>query len=158
MNDKVKELWEGNQRRLPNFNCILYSDGTVTVLDFCKIYDPNSKNYSVVIFPLCDTTLDSILKYNDDPWALIDEWCSISSDLGVFLSGDGALGSDGFVAHTDYDGELQWAMFFKQTNPIKDLKILNDYLVGLNEYEDARIEINLKQLTDIKFIYTEGRA
>lgn len=156
MNDKVKELWGRRKKMLPNFNCILYPDGTVTVLNFFKIYDSNVKTYHVVISPLCDTTLDSVLKYHDNPWVLIDEWHRVSNDSGIFLSGEGAFGSDGFVAHTNFDGELKWAIFFNQSNPIKELNIHNDYLVGLSEHENAKIEINLKQLTDITFTYMEN--
>ena len=157
MNDKVKELWEGMQKKLPNFNCILYPDGTITVLDFYRFYDSNENIYYFTISALCDTTLDSVLKYDDDPWVLVDEWCVISNDMGIFLSGDGAMGNDGFVAHTDCDGKLKWAMFFNQTNPIKDLEINNNYLIGISEHNDAKIEINLKQLTDIKFTYIKTK-
>lgn len=138
---------------LPHLNCIVYPNGTITLLEFNVFYDSDTNISHAEILPICDTTIESIMKYDDAPWVCIDEWCIIDTEIGRFSCGDGAFGNDGFVAHTDCGGKLVWALFFNKTNPIKDLKINGDFLIGQSEHDDARIEINLKQLTDIKFIY-----
>lgn len=153
MHDIIKAMWEGEQRKLPRVNCIVYSDGTVTVLNFIICYSPNNKTSHVSVWPLCDTTIDSMLRYNPDIWTSVDEWSVISDESGTYLSGDGAFGNKGFVAHLSHEGQLAWAMFFDGTNPIRDLKINAGHLIGQSERGDARLEINLKQITDIRFIY-----
>ncbi|ETT54554.1 hypothetical protein MKZ07_22715 [Paenibacillus sp. FSL P4-0338] len=33
--------------------------------------------------PLCDTTIESIVKYNDDPWTIVDAWTSLDYEGGT---------------------------------------------------------------------------
>ena len=42
-------------------------------------------------------------------------------------------------------------MFFDCTNPIKILKIEDNRLIGITEHSESQIEINLNELTDIKY-------
>lgn len=149
MNKSIK--WFKDDTNLPCTNCILYADGKIIILNCTTYYNSETKKSRTVIRPLCDTTLDSILMYNQKPWVAVDEWSSISDGTGTYISGGGAYGSDGFVAHTDMEGNFIWGMFFNFTNPIKDLKIEADHLTGISEHDDAKINVDLHNLTDISF-------
>lgn len=152
MKDIINIKWREKQKKLPGFNCIAYPDGTVTLLNvFEYVNSETGKTSAIHIRPICDTTIDSIMKYKKNPWVEVDEWCVITNEDGHFLGGDGAMGNEGFIAKVDCNDNLIWAMFFTVTNPIKSLQITDDYLIGQNEHNDGSIKINLKQLTDIKY-------
>lgn len=95
------------------------------------------------------------MKYNHwDNWVSVDVWNElIVDDNQKFVSGDGSYGNEGFIAREDSEGNLVWAMFFDHTNSIKELKIENNWLIGITEHSESQIEINLNNLTDIKYTF-----
>lgn len=153
--DALQQFWRNDKKKLPPTNCILYADGSLIILDFVIFYDPNTKKSSAQVSPLCDTNISSILKYNHwDNWISVDVWNElIVGDNQKFVSGDGSYGNEGFIAREDSEGNLVWAMFFDHTNPIKELKIENNWLIGITEHSESQIEINLNNLTDIKYTF-----
>jgi hypothetical protein len=56
----------------------------------------------------------------------------------------------GFIAHVDSIGGLLWAVFFWNSNPIKELAVKDGVLSAVNEHSALRIEINLGKLTEIR--------
>lgn len=106
----------------------------------------------------CDTTIESIEKYNEDCWTIVDAWVCIDYLDGKIYAGDGQMGNEGFIARTDADDNLIWGVFFEDTNPIKTLTIKDQTLIAINEHADMQIEINLNKLTDIKMHYLDYQA
>lgn len=149
MNSIIKN-WKSEERRLPGIDCIAYPDGSITILNCYNLFDPNTKEKTLFCNPLCDTTIDSLTKYNNDYWTVVDEWTSIDYNEGKIYGGDGAMGNEGFIACTDEGDNLQWGIFFENTNPIKSLKIEGNILIAINEHSELQVEINLENLTEIK--------
>lgn len=148
----INEIWKQEEKKLPGTNCIVFGNDEVIILDFITYYDPNTKKSFSEISPLCDTTISSLLKYNSDNWGWVDMWGEpIIADNQKFICGNGSYGNEGFIACEDLEGNLIWGMFFDQTNPIAELKIIDSKLIGIAEHRESQIEINLKDITDIKF-------
>lgn len=153
MKSLIMEHWSAEQRELPGMNCIAFADGTVIILDILKIHDPNNNERTMHVSPLCDTTIDSMVKYNPDCWTMIDAWTSIDYQDGTIVGGDGAMGNEGFIAYADAEDNLVWAIFFEDTNPIKKLSVNESTLNAINEHDELRIEIDLNHLVDIQMTY-----
>lgn len=150
MNSLIMEHWSAEQRELPGMNCIAFANGNIIILDIRKYYNPNNNERTVHCSPLCDTTMDSVVKYNDDCWTLVDAWTSVDYQGGKMVGGDGQMGNEGFIAYVDADDRLVWAIFLEDTNPIKRLSVNDNTLIAINEHEDLRIEIDLQNVVDIK--------
>lgn len=101
MNNLIVENWNSNERKLPDINCIVYPDGNVTVLSYYHVHNPNTSENTGFCNPLCDTTIDSIVKYDNDIWVSVSEWVSIDYKSGKIYGGDGTMGNEGFVACVD---------------------------------------------------------
>lgn len=151
MSNLILKHWT-EEHELPGINCIAYADGSITILNIQTCYDPNTHEHTMSCHPLCDTTIESIVKYNDDPWTIVDAWTSIDYEGGTIYGGDGQMGNEGFIACTDAGGDLVWAFFSAATNPIKQLSIEGRTLIAVNEHDELRIEINLDNLTEMKLI------
>ncbi|MDR2529156.1 MAG: hypothetical protein LBD04_09105 [Synergistaceae bacterium] len=150
MNPIIAEHWGAEDHELPGFNCIVYPDGTITILDCYSIQDSVTKEYELFCRPLCDTTIDSIEKYEASDWTGVDQWARIDYQGGSVIGGDGAMGNEGFIACTSENNNLLWGIFFSNTNPIKSLNIEGHLLIAINEHSEIRIEIDLENLTNIK--------
>ena len=111
---------------------IVYADGAVTMASQYDVYDPNSKIRTSHWHPLCDTTLESIEKYNDDAWVAVDIYhgsFSMIHTRQTIVFGDGAMGNEGFIAATDTDNNLLWSALFDFSNPINRAHLDGDTLV-----------------------------
>ncbi|WP_138751367.1 hypothetical protein [Paenibacillus sinopodophylli] len=150
MNNSIAEHWNLVERELPGINCIIFPDGVLTLLNCYSIYDPNTKERKKICSPLCDTTIDSIAKYNVECWTIVDAWVSIDYQNGKIYGGDGQMGNEGYIACTDAEDRLVWGIFFENSNPIKSLEIKDNILIAINEHTELQIEINLENLTQIK--------
>ncbi|WP_340026520.1 hypothetical protein MHI24_15690 [Paenibacillus sp. FSL K6-1096] len=151
MSNFIQKHWTA-ARELPGINCVAWADGSVTILNIETCYDPNTRERTMSCHPLCDTTIESIVKYNDDPWTIVDAWTSLDCEGGTIYGGDGQMGNEGFIACIDGGGNLVWAFFSDATNPIKHLHVEDRTLIAINEHEELRIEINLDNLTEIKLL------
>lgn len=150
MNTFAQEHWNLEKHELPGMNCIVFPNGNVTILNCYSTYNPNSKESNFFCSPLCDTTIESIAKYNVEYWTVVDEWVSMDYQDGKIYGGDGQMGNEGFIACTDAEDRLVWGMFFENSNPIKNLEIKDNILIAINEHSELQIEINLENLTQIK--------
>lgn len=150
----INKIWKTEEKKLPCTNCIVFGNDNVIILDFVTYYESNTKKSSAEVSPLCDTTISSILKYNPcENWVWVDIWNELIADgKQKFVCGEGSYGNEGFVACEDLEENLIWGMFFDQTNPIAELKIIDNTLIGITEHRESQIEINLEDITDIKFI------
>lgn len=155
MNHLIARHWHSEERRLPGINCIVFPDGNITILNCCSLYDPNNGKKEFFCRPLCDTTIDSIEKYDAAYWTLVDEWSGIDYRGGRIYGGDGQMGNEGFIACVDSKDDLLWGIFFENSNPIKSLAIKDDTLIAINEHAELRIEIDLENLTSIKMTAIE---
>ncbi|WP_099222202.1 hypothetical protein [Listeria costaricensis] len=150
MNHKVvSENWKEGEWRLPGFSCITFADGQVIILNYEVFRDTAARKKVVFCGPLCDTTIESMEKYEPLLWTEIDPWTKVAYEDGYIFGGSGAMGNEGFIAHTDQQYQLQWGIFFVQTNPIRRVEIHHDNLIAINEHEELQIQINLKNLTEI---------
>lgn len=152
MNKIVNQHWSETKQELPGINCILYPTGLVTILNCYQIYNPNNDTKQLFCEPKCDTTIESLESYDASFWTVVDEWASIDYNGGKIICGDGAMGNEGFIAHTDMQNSLIWGMFFENTNPIKSLELVNNTLVAINEHSELCIEIDLQNITSIKML------
>ncbi|MBD8497270.1 hypothetical protein [Paenibacillus arenosi] len=149
MHISITKHWNLETHELPGINCVIYPNGNITILNCSSIYNPNTKEDNFYCTPLCDTTLESIEKYNADFWTIVDEWVSIDYQEGKILGGDGQMGNEGFIACTDGENNLVWGIFFENSNPIRSLQIKENILIAINEHTELQIEINLENLTQI---------
>ncbi|MFV0351188.1 MAG: hypothetical protein ACK5JF_02600 [Oscillospiraceae bacterium] len=150
MSTLITTHWNSEDRMLPGIDCIAYPNGSVTLLNMYSLYNPNNQQTSYYCRPLCDTTIESIEKYDATYWTRVDEWASLPYQGGKLYAGDGAMGNQGFIAHADANDQLVWGIFFENTNPIKSLEIKGTTLCAINEHTKLQIEINLECLTDIQ--------
>jgi hypothetical protein len=149
-NQIIAERWNKEEQELPGFNCIVYANGNVTVLDCYSLTDSQTNERKLFCRPRCDTTIDSVEKYGAADWTVVGEWARIEHEGKIFIGGDGAaMGNMGFIAHINSDGRLIWGVFFWNTNPIRKPAVNNGILSAINEHSDVRIEINLENLTEI---------
>jgi len=155
MKNQVLEHWDGAERGLPGYDAIIYPNGNITLFNCYGYRDRATNEYRRFCRPLCDTTIDSIVKYNGDPWVSVESWTSVGYGNGKIYGGDGSMGNEGHIACVDGDDNLLWAMFFTNTNPIKALEIKGNTLIAVNEHDDLTLEINLDCLTDIKIVSDE---
>lgn len=118
MNEEmIQEHWNNNE--LPGIDCIIRADGTVTILNFYKTNQENRINY--YLSPICDTTIESLEKYNDDIWTEIEvnPDAIVLSNGDTFVFGEGSMGNEGFIALVNSDKSiLKWALFSTVSNPI----------------------------------------
>jgi hypothetical protein len=145
----IAEHWNKERHELPGFDCIVYANGDVTVLDCYGLRDSQTGKRELFCRPRCDTTIAGIEKYDAADWTFADEWARVEHEGKIFIGGNGAMGNMGFIAHINSDDGLIWGIFFWNSNPIKQLEVRGDVLSAVNEHSDVRIEINLKNITEI---------
>lgn len=134
---------------LPGIDCILFGNGEVIIANTYCVKDTNTKKSKQFWFPLCDTTITSLEKYEQDIWTNIDIFHgAINYGEQKIVFGDGSMGNYGYVASTNKKGDLIWGIFFTFSNPIVSAKISNDELICVSELE-LEIRIQLNDLTNI---------
>ena len=130
-------------------NSLVFPNGKLVILRINMFIHSGTGERDYVCSPLCDTTIDSVEAYDEECWVTVDPWVSIDVPQGRFVGGDGTMGNEGFIAHTDKQDQLIWGLFFEQTNPIKQLFVEGHTLRAVNEHGELKIVINLQDLTDI---------
>ncbi|MBF7093259.1 hypothetical protein IUY40_17130 [Flavobacterium sp. ALJ2] len=143
----IQDQWR--KELLPKTDCILFKNGKVIIANIYKLQEPNSKKSKQYWIPLCDTTIDSLEKYESDIWTTVNIFHgAINHGDEIIVFGDGSMGHEGFIASTNKNGDLNWAIFFTFSNPIFSAEIKNDELICISELE-TKITIQLKDLTKI---------
>lgn len=151
MKDLINNKWrEDNNILYPNL--LLYADGTVTIMNVLRLYNPDDSLYKMMIKPTADTTLESIMKYEEAPWCSTDIWCELQSADNIYVGGSMGMGHEGFIAKLDKNRKLLWAHSFDYTNPIRELILNDNKLIGITEHDESYIMINNDNLVDVEFV------
>ncbi|AWK06982.1 hypothetical protein HYN56_23220 [Flavobacterium crocinum] len=142
--DYIQSKWR--EGLLPLIDGISFANGDIIIANTYRLIDTENNTSKRYWSPLCDTTIESVEKYEGNAWVCVDIFNGeINYGNGKIVFGDGGMGSDGFVAHIDENGDLIWGIFFTFSNPIISAKIIEDKLICMS---DAKIEVII-QLNDI---------
>ncbi|MFJ6480955.1 MULTISPECIES: hypothetical protein [unclassified Streptomyces] len=110
----IERLWEGLQ--LPIKDALHHADGRS-----CGVaLDPEAPRGFTVLAPF---DLDDVLE-GDPSWvSSVDGLAAVDlGGEGLLWGGEGAHGSEGFIARLTVDRALIWAMFFEESNPFDRIR------------------------------------
>lgn len=154
MHPKIQEKWK--QGYLPGYDCIVMGEGDIIIGSAYSCYDPNTKETKQYWSALCDTTLESLEKYNDDIWVEVDIFHgSFEYKNQKFVFGDGGMGNEGYIASLSLNDVLNWAIFFTFSNPIIKAEVKGEQLICYGD-SGTIIEVNLNNITKIKITHKEN--
>ncbi|SEL86980.1 hypothetical protein SAMN04487910_3549 [Aquimarina amphilecti] len=89
-----------------------YGDGTVIRGNIYEVIITETSKSKRCWFPLCDTVLKGIEKYEEDVWTEIDiSYGAFEYDNQKFVFGPGAIGNEGYIASITLTGELNSSIF-----------------------------------------------
>jgi hypothetical protein len=145
MKKLVSTHWSQNE--LIGIDCILKNDGTVIILNCYSVGQGENKKHNV--FPVCETNVHSLEKYNDDIWSEVDIFTEkVSYNDAIFFGGEGSMGNEGFIACTDKDNGLNWAIFFVNSNPFYKIEIIEDIIYAYSSL-DLVYQVDIHSLEKI---------
>jgi len=148
MHKEIQEKWK--ELYLPGYDCITYGDGTITIANTYCVICTETKENKRFWFPLCDTTLEGIQKYEEDIWTATDIYHgAFVYENQKIVFGPGAMGNEGYVASTKLTGALNWAIFFTFSNPIHRAEVKDHHLICYGD-TGAIIDIDLHNITTVK--------
>ncbi len=146
--NKIQDKWK--RGLVLGYDCIVFANGEIVIGNVYRTKNPNNGEIKQHWFPLCDTTLEKIEKYDDDIWTVCDIFHgSFEFENQKIVFGDGGMGNEGYIASTNLNGELNWSIFFTFSNPICKAEIVKDQLICYGD-TGTRISIDLNELTNIK--------
>lgn len=130
----IQTNWIKNS--LPGIDGIVFSSGKVIIMDFYEVINSYNDTKKYFINPLCETTLESILYFNDDIWCEIQKNPKeqIYNDR-IFICGEGSMGNEGFIANTNKNNTLLWAFFSTSSNPFYKIELENDILKAYSTHD-----------------------
>lgn len=150
---KIQAQWK--KSFVLGYDCIVHSNGKITIANFCRTENPNGK-IKYYWSPLCDTTLADIEKYSEDIWTEVDIFHGAFEYQGQkIVFGDGGMGNEGYIASIDLKGNLNWSIFFTFSNPIDKAEVVENQLICFGD-TGTKITIDLNQLTNIKIELTSN--
>ncbi|MEY9972732.1 hypothetical protein ABH966_003108 [Lysinibacillus sp. RC46] len=149
INEIIQTNWKNNQ--LPGIDGIIYISGKVIIMDSYEVMDGNTTNY--FINPLCETSLESIMSFNEDIWCEIEKHPQIQHNDRIFICGEGGMGNEGFIANVDMNNNLIWAFFSTASNPFYKLELEDNllkahstadliYVININKPEEMTIKLS----------------
>lgn len=154
MHEKLQAKWK--EGFVVGHDCITFGDGRVVVANTYRVILTETGEAKRFWFPLCDTTLAGLEKYDEDVWTEIDIWHgSFVHDGETIVFGDGAMGNEGYVASVNAAGELNWSAFFTFSNPICRAHVMDGWLVCHGD-TGCRIRMNLSDLTNVDVSFVDG--
>lgn len=118
------EHWSNEE--LIGINCLQRNNGEIILLNCFNTNHENQTSYFA--FPICETNVDSIEKFNPDIWTsfeILSNRIEINDEY-ILFGGEGGMGNEGFIACTDYDNNFLWAIFFTDSNPFYRMEFKND--------------------------------
>ena len=134
----------GEEKVLGGINCFVNQEGRVIILN-CNRRIVKEKEFHSCI-PLCDTTIESLEKYDDDLWSEFDVFTNkVITDNGeIICGGEGQMGNQGFITCTNSNNEFIWSLFFVDSNPFYKINIEGNEVHAFSSYNLVFI-INLKK-------------
>ena len=147
MKETILNRW--NDDEIIGIDSLSKEDGTVILLNSYRIKQDTKELY--FSFPICETNINSIEKFNDDIWTTISvftEKINIDNNTIVF-GGEGGMGNEGFIACTDNVNNLKWALFFTNSNPFYKIE-LEDGKINAYTSTDLKYQIDIETPTNIK--------
>jgi hypothetical protein len=143
-NDKLNEYFHNIflnieklyfKNKLPLFNGILTKDKYIKI----------NINGNKIILNEC--VFDKNISLLEKDCSCTDVYKKIEYNNYVIHYGEGSYGGDGFIAIIDENNKIKWIMFHENINPIEEVEIGNNKIIGINnnniKYE---FEINWKEL------------
>lgn len=140
------EHWSNEE--LIGINSLQKCNGEIIILNCYKVNNLNNPLY--YSFPLCETTIESLEKFNTDIWTTFDVLSNrieINNEYIVF-GGEGGMGNEGFIACTDCSNNFLWALFFTDSNPFYKIELVNNEIHAFSSY-DLVYKIDLKDPKNI---------
>jgi len=131
MNDLIQFHWAENE--LPGVNSISYADGTIVMLNCYR-----TEAGLPYAFPLCETTVESLVRFNDDIWTEVQIFVRTTDEKSGlnYVAGEGGMGNEGFIACTNTSNNLIWAVFFENSNPFERLEVRDGKLYAVSTYNE----------------------
>ncbi len=150
----VQTHWE--EQELLGIDCLQRADDSVIILNCYSV--KQEEEYVFYSFPLCETTVQSLEKYNDDLWTevqVLTQKHHISSE-NFIVGGEGGMGNEGFIACLDRNNKLHWALFFTDSNPFYEIEIENN-LINAFTSKNRKYQINTKNPELVNITYYEWK-
>lgn len=127
---------------LIGINSLQKNNGEIIILNCYNVNNMN--NVSYYSFPLCETTIESLEKFNPDIWTTFEVFSNrleINNEYVVF-GGEGGMGNEGFIACTDKSNDFLWALFFTDSNPFYKIEFNNNEIHAYSS-SNLKYRINL---------------
>jgi hypothetical protein len=132
LNSTIQQKWRDGY--VVGYDCIAYGNGEIVFANAYSVYDPNTHETAIYWSPLCDTTLASLLKYNDDIWTQVDIFRHPFEFEGQkIVFGDGGMGNEGYIASVTPENDLNWSLFFTNSNPIMRAEMQDRTILAYGE-------------------------
>jgi hypothetical protein len=141
MNEPIQQHWKESQ--MLGFDCVSFANGKVVMLNYSYFLEgATRKPIEYRLHPLCDTTIESILQYYTDPWAVIEPlYSEVPVEKGVILYGEGAMGNEGFIARLDDNRNYEWGIFMTFSNPVMQVIRAENDLVAKTDFFELIIPL-----------------
>lgn len=139
-NEIMLEHWLNEE--LIGINSLQKNNGEIIILNCYNVNNANKPLY--YSFPVCETTLESLEKFNSDIWTtfeVLSNRLEINNEFIVF-GGEGGMGNEGFIACTDSSNNFLWALFFTDSNPFYKIEF-NDNEIYAYSSNNLQYKVNL---------------
>lgn len=132
---ELMERWRVGQT--VHVDGIVFKTGRVVLFEAKTICFENE--VKCVASPFADTTLDSILTYDEEPWVELTSLFTVTWDRKFEVSsGEGAMGNEGFVALKEGHSRLyEWVLFCSSSNPFTHLERDGEHILAHAGYDQV---------------------
>lgn len=135
INQDLLEHWRAGE--VPHVDGFVFSSGAVTLLTSYTL----SRGATVRCYAglLADTTLASLLQYDQSLWVQVTTLASLSwTETTEVVCGEGPMGNEGFVAATDSrEHRLLWVLFSTCSNPFTALTREGNCIIAEAGYDQS---------------------
>lgn len=141
MKNHLLDRW--NSDELVGINSLIRDDGSAIILN-CNSFVIGGENLHVCV-PICETTIASIEKFDDDIWSEFQGFTEYTDKQTgkIYVGGEGAMGNEGFIACLTAEKNPIWALFFVNSNPFYELEIKDGNLEAISSL-NLKYSVNLE--------------
>lgn len=140
---KIIQLW--NEEKLPIKDAVYFATGesiALSVQFYPKLLIEKGKKFD----------LNCFLKKEPDYLTNIDITKEVKiNSCGKCYLGEGSYGSEGFIAYTKVNKELQWIIYFEKSNPFINAVEISNKLIEVESSANYKIIIDINNPIDIRF-------